>query len=144
MIDAADETSVRRVDLTMSHPPLLTVIARNPNRRRANFSKPRNVRIPSVRRVAASFGALDPIADGFQLGGKREAYPFRDFTPHIKRLFDVYGPKRCYWGSDITNGYDKATYKQRVTHFTEELSFLSEEDKDSVMGKSILDRLNWA
>jgi predicted TIM-barrel fold metal-dependent hydrolase len=73
-----------------------------------------------------------------------EVYPFRDFTPHIKRLFDVYGPKRCYWGSDITNGYDKATYKQRVTHFTEELSFLSEEDKDSVMGKSILERLNWA
>jgi predicted TIM-barrel fold metal-dependent hydrolase len=73
-----------------------------------------------------------------------EAYPFRDFTPHIKRLFDAYGPKRCYWGTDITNGYDKATYKQRITHFTEELSFLSEEDKDWVMGKSILERLSWA
>src|SRR5579863_7484667 len=23
-----------------------------------------------------------------------EPYPFRDFTPHIKRLFDAYGPKR--------------------------------------------------
>jgi len=73
-----------------------------------------------------------------------EAYPFRDFTPHIKRLFDAYGPKRCYWGTDITYGYDKATYKQRITHFTEELSFLSEEDKDWVMGKSILERLRWA
>jgi predicted TIM-barrel fold metal-dependent hydrolase len=72
-----------------------------------------------------------------------EAYPFRDFTPHIKRLFDAYGPKRCYWGSDITNGYDKATYQQRITHFTEELSFLSEQDKDWVMGKSILERLRW-
>jgi hypothetical protein len=75
---------------------------------------------------------------------RRNAYPFRDFTPHIKRLFDAYGPKRCYWGTDITNGYDKATYKQRITHFTEELSFLSEEDKDWVMGKSILERLSWA
>ena len=72
-----------------------------------------------------------------------EAYPFRDFTPHIKRLFDAYGPKRCYWGSDITNGYDKATYKQRITHFTEELPFLSEQDKDWVMGRSILERLRW-
>jgi L-fuconolactonase len=36
----------------------------------------------------------------------------------------------------------RATYKQRVTHFTEELSFLSEEDKDWVMGKSILERLS--
>jgi predicted TIM-barrel fold metal-dependent hydrolase len=73
-----------------------------------------------------------------------EAYPFRDYTPHIKRLFDAFGPKRCYWGTDITNGYDKATYKQRITHFTEELPFLSEEDKDWVMGKSILERLKWA
>src|SRR5262249_38994792 len=27
-----------------------------------------------------------------------ETYPFRDFTPHIRRLFDAYGPQRCYWG----------------------------------------------
>jgi predicted TIM-barrel fold metal-dependent hydrolase len=73
-----------------------------------------------------------------------EAYPFRDFTPHIKRLFEAYGPKRCYWGSDMTNGFDKATYQQRITHFTEELPFLSEEDKDWVMGKAILERLRWA
>jgi len=72
-----------------------------------------------------------------------EAYPFRDFTGHIKRLFDAYGPKRCYWGSDITNGFDKSTYKQRITHFTEELPVLSEEDTDWVMGRSILERLMW-
>ena len=73
-----------------------------------------------------------------------EAYPFRDFTPYIKRLFDAYGPKRCYWGTDVTYAYGKATYEQRITHFTEELPFLSEEDKDWVMGKSILERLRWA
>jgi predicted TIM-barrel fold metal-dependent hydrolase len=72
-----------------------------------------------------------------------ETYPFRDFTPHIKKLFEAYGPKRCYWGSDMTNGFDKATYQQRITHFTEELPFLSEEDKDWIMGKSILERLRW-
>jgi hypothetical protein len=33
---------------------------------------------------------------------------------------------------------------QRVTHFTEELSFLSESDKDWVMGRAILTRLKWA
>ena len=73
-----------------------------------------------------------------------EPYPFRDFTPYIKKLFEAFGPKRCYWGTDMTNGYDKATYKQRITHFTEELPFLTEEDKDWVMGKSILERLGWA
>lgn len=28
------------------------------------------------------------------------AFPFRDMTPHIRRLFDAYGPLRCYW--DLT------------------------------------------
>jgi predicted TIM-barrel fold metal-dependent hydrolase len=73
-----------------------------------------------------------------------EPYPFRDMTEHLKRCFDAYGPQRCYWGTDITNALTKCTYRQRVTHFTEELPFLSEEDKDWVMGKAILKRLNWA
>jgi predicted TIM-barrel fold metal-dependent hydrolase len=73
-----------------------------------------------------------------------EAYPFRDMTPHLKRLFEAFGQKRCYWGSDMTNGYEKATYRQRITHFTETLDFLSESDRDWVMGRGILERLRWA
>lgn len=72
-----------------------------------------------------------------------EPYPFRDVTPHIRRLFDVFGPRRCHWGTDVTNSFNKATYRQRVTHFTEELAFLSEEDKDWIMGRSIVERLRW-
>jgi predicted TIM-barrel fold metal-dependent hydrolase len=74
----------------------------------------------------------------------QEAYPFRDMAEHIKRCFDAFGPRRCYWGTDLTNSMPKATYRQRVTHFTEHLPFLSEEDKDWVMGKAILARLDWA
>jgi predicted TIM-barrel fold metal-dependent hydrolase len=73
-----------------------------------------------------------------------EPYPFRDVTPHIRRLFDAYGPQRCYWGTDMTNSFAKASYRQRVTHFTEELSFLTDSDKDWVMGRAILERLKWA
>jgi predicted TIM-barrel fold metal-dependent hydrolase len=72
-----------------------------------------------------------------------EAYPFRDMNPYIHRLFEAYGPRRCHWGTDVTNSYAKATYRQRVTHFTEELDFLSEDDKDWIMGRAILERLGW-
>ena len=34
-----------------------------------------------------------------------ESYPFRDMTPHIRRLLDAFGPRRCYWGTDLTNSY---------------------------------------
>jgi predicted TIM-barrel fold metal-dependent hydrolase len=72
-----------------------------------------------------------------------EAYPWRDVTDHLKRCFDAFGPRRCYWGTDITNSLAKATYQQRIEHFTKELSFLSEEDKDWVMGKGIMATLRW-
>ena len=72
-----------------------------------------------------------------------EPYPYRDMTSHIRRLFDAYGPRRCYWGTDITNSFAKATYRQRITHFTEELDFLTEDDKDWIMGRGIVERLGW-
>src|SRR5262245_59551281 len=33
-----------------------------------------------------------------------EPYPYRDLTPHLQRVFDAYGPQRCHWGTDATNG----------------------------------------
>jgi predicted TIM-barrel fold metal-dependent hydrolase len=73
-----------------------------------------------------------------------EPYPFRDLTEHLRRVFDAYGPQRCYWGTDITSAFDRATWRQRVTHFTETLDFLSEDDKDWVMGRAIIERLKWS
>jgi hypothetical protein len=40
-------------------------------------------------------------------------------TPHIRRLYDAFGPQRCHGGVDVPNSYAKADYKSRVTHFTE-------------------------
>ena len=77
------------------------------------------------------------------VGNSLEAYPFRDMTSYLQRVFDAYGPERCYWASDMTNSFAKASYRQRVTHFTQELTFLSETDKDWVMGRAILERLKW-
>ncbi len=73
----------------------------------------------------------------------KEAYPFNDVNPYIQRLFEAYGPRRCHWGTDVTNSFAKANYRQRVTHFTEELKFMSQDDLDWVMGRSILERLDW-
>ena len=76
-------------------------------------------------------------------GISREPYPFRDVTVHLKRVFDAYGPQRSYWGTDLTNSFAKASYRQRITQFTQELSFLSESNKDWVMGRAIVERLKW-
>src|SRR5712672_992455 len=76
-------------------------------------------------------------------GISSEPYPFADVKPHLRRVFEAFGRERCYWGTDMTNSFAKATYRQRVTQFTETLDFLTEEDKDWVMGRAILARLGW-
>jgi predicted TIM-barrel fold metal-dependent hydrolase len=76
-------------------------------------------------------------------GYSRESYPFRDFDSHIKRMVDAYGPKRCFWGTDLSHVLKKATYRQCVTHFTEALSFLSDRDKEWIMGRGLAECLGW-
>lgn len=78
------------------------------------------------------------------VNGSLEPYPFRDLAPHLRRVFEAFGPRRCYWGTDVTQAHGRATWRQRVTHITETLDFLSESDKDWIMGRAILERLKWA
>jgi predicted TIM-barrel fold metal-dependent hydrolase len=73
-----------------------------------------------------------------------EAYPFRDMASHIRHVVDAYGPRRCYWGTDLTKAVATIPYRDHVRYFTEALEFLSEEDKDWLMGRAILTRLGWA
>jgi predicted TIM-barrel fold metal-dependent hydrolase len=73
-----------------------------------------------------------------------EPYPFKDLTPHIKRLYDAFGPQRCHWGTDVTNGFARVGWKQRLTHVSETLDFLNEQDKDWILGRSIVQKLKWA
>jgi predicted TIM-barrel fold metal-dependent hydrolase len=103
-------------------------------------------------RVPEVIGQVERLARFPQVSVKLSAvanlssqpYPFTDFQDHLKRLFNAFGPRRCHWGTDLTNGFAKATWRQRVTHFTEALDFLSESDKDWVMGRALMARLNWA
>jgi predicted TIM-barrel fold metal-dependent hydrolase len=73
-----------------------------------------------------------------------EPYPYRAMNVQFQRVFEAYGPQRCHWETDITQTLNEGGYKHRIAHFTQELMFLSEDDKDWIMGRSILDRLKWA
>jgi hypothetical protein len=61
----------------------------------------------------------------------------------VQRLVEAFGSRRCYWGTDITNSFAKATWRQRIAQFGE-LPFLTEEDKDWILGRAIRARLGWA
>jgi hypothetical protein len=56
-------------------------------------------------------------------------------------VVDAFGPQRCFWGTDLS--HLPCPYKQVVTLFTEELHFLSDADKEWIMGRAIAEWLNW-
>lgn len=70
-----------------------------------------------------------------------EPYPFRNLHVHIHKIYDVFGPERMLWGSDVTRL--RSTYKENLTLFTEALDFLNETDKEWIMGRAAAERCDW-
>jgi len=60
---------------------------------------------------------------------------------YLQQLYDAFGPKRYFWGTDITRM--PCSWHQCVTLFTEELPWLKGEDLELVMGRGVCDWLGW-
>jgi predicted TIM-barrel fold metal-dependent hydrolase len=84
--------------------------------------------------VAAKATALPCYSDD-------KVYPFRSLHSYIRRVYDAFGPKRMFWGTDWSRL--PCSYRQGVTMFTEELSWLSAEDKEWIMGRGVGEWLGW-
>ena len=69
-------------------------------------------------------------------------YPFRDIHPHLQAVYDAFGPRRMFWGTDITRQH--CSWKQCISLFTEELPWLKGADLELVMGRAYCDWVGWA
>jgi L-fuconolactonase len=72
----------------------------------------------------------------------QEPYPYRDIYPQLRRMYDMFGPKRIFWGSDITRL--AGSYKECFDHVKESLDFLSAEDRKWILGRAISETLGWS
>jgi predicted TIM-barrel fold metal-dependent hydrolase len=70
-----------------------------------------------------------------------EAFPFRDIHPYLEQIYDAFGARRLLWGSDITRL--RGTYGECLRLFQEELPFLTADDKEWILGKSLAVALRW-
>ncbi len=91
-------------------------------------------------RALARFPNIAVKATG-TAGYSTAPYPFRNIHGHIRRVFDAFGPRRMFWGTDITRM--ACSYRQCVTMFTEEMPWLTGRDLDLVMGEAVCDWLGW-
>jgi len=74
-------------------------------------------------------------------GYSSEAYPFPAMHTWLRRIYDAFGPHRMFWGTDITKM--PCSWRQCVTMFTEELPWLSDNDKRLIMGEALCAWWGW-
>ena len=70
-----------------------------------------------------------------------EGYPFRNLRPHLRRIYEHFGPRRTFWGSDVSRL--PCSYREAVDHFLHELDFLPGADLPWVMGRGLSRLLCW-
>ncbi|HEY1933126.1 MAG TPA: amidohydrolase family protein [Acetobacteraceae bacterium] len=98
----------------MTHMPLLIALAKHPN--------------IAVKATGAP-------------GYSSEAYPYCSMHTYLRQIYDAFGPRRMFWGTDITKM--PCPWQQCVTMFTEELPWLTQHDKQLIMGDAICAWWGW-
>jgi hypothetical protein len=86
-------------------------------------------------------GATDLWLGSGAPGYSSEAYPFPKMHVYLRQIYDAFGPHRMFWGTDITKM--PCSWRQCLTMFTEELPWLSEDDKRLVMGEALCAWWGW-
>jgi L-fuconolactonase len=91
------------------------------------------IKLARLPNVAVKVSALPCYVD--------EPYPFPTLHPIVRRVVDTFGPRRCFWGTDLS--HLTCPYKECLTLFTEEMKSLSSTELEWIMGRGIAEWLNW-
>jgi predicted TIM-barrel fold metal-dependent hydrolase len=106
----------------------------------------------SKQKDAEAFGEIDKLlalAKRPNVAAKASAlpcystdrYPYKSLHPYLRQVYDAFGPKRVFWGTDLSRS--PIPYRQHVTLFTEEIPWLTAEDKEWMMGRGVCEWLGW-
>jgi predicted TIM-barrel fold metal-dependent hydrolase len=70
-----------------------------------------------------------------------EPFPFPTLQEHIRRVVEAFGPRRVFWGSDLSRL--RCDYRELYQLFAQELDFLSDTDKEWIMGRGLCEWFGW-
>ena len=70
-----------------------------------------------------------------------DKYPFSKLQPYIRRVYDAFGPKRMFWGSDLSRL--PCSYRQSLTYLSEEIPWLAAGDKEWILGRGLCEWIGW-
>ncbi len=67
----------------------------------------------------------------------KQPYPYPDATIQVRRLFDVFGPKRLMWGTDWPVSLRYLPYQRAVELYRDHLGWLSPEDRTQILSRTV-------
>jgi predicted TIM-barrel fold metal-dependent hydrolase len=70
-----------------------------------------------------------------------QPYPFRNLQPYLRRIYEHFGPRRTFWGSDVSRL--PGSYREAVDHFVHALDFIPAAELPWVMGGALSEVLRW-
>jgi predicted TIM-barrel fold metal-dependent hydrolase len=72
----------------------------------------------------------------------REAYPFHDVIPHLRRALEAFGPQRVMWASDHTQSKVHHSWAQAL-YYVLDSDELTNQEKEWILGRSARTILRW-
>jgi predicted TIM-barrel fold metal-dependent hydrolase len=70
-----------------------------------------------------------------------DSYPYPSIETYIQQIYRLFGPERFFWGSDITKL--QCTWRQSIDLFLNEYQWIDPQEIDLVMGKALIQWLDW-
>lgn len=71
----------------------------------------------------------------------RRPHPFEDVHDAVRMTLDEFGPRRVFWGTDLTRL--PCSYHDAITMFTEHMPWLDEDALEWVMGRGVSRWYGW-
>ncbi len=68
-------------------------------------------------------------------------YPFESVHGYLRQVYDAFGPKRMFWGTDLSRL--PCSYTEAITMFTQGIPWLSAADLEWIMGRAICEWFGW-
>jgi hypothetical protein len=68
-------------------------------------------------------------------------YPFKSLQPYYRAVYDVFGPRRMFWGIDITRM--PCSWRDCSTHCSEHQPWLPAAARELIMARAIAVWLSW-
>lgn len=107
--------------------------------RRGNKDAAAFVTLPEVVKLARYPNIAVKVTGGPQY--VTDGYPFLSLTDRYKAIYDAFGPRRMFWGTDITRM--PCSWSECVSAFRDHQTWVPKRDLELIMGRGICDWLAW-